>query len=63
MGIQDLNKLKKRLFDSEFKIIEERYKEQSKMVGEALVMKYEGFVQEVRTTLEERSAFIENFAS
>jgi hypothetical protein len=47
LGIRDLIKLKKRLFDPEFEIIEDRYKQRTEALQEHFHTKFENLKAEV----------------
>lgn len=63
LGVKDLNKLKKRLFDPEFQVIEGRYKAITDNLRADILSKFESFKQTTQNNINERSAFIENFSS
>ena len=62
LGVKDLVKLKKRLFDPEFKIIEDRLVSILTDSKSALRGDLADYKKIVDQTLSERLAFIENFA-
>ena len=61
LGLQDLAKLKKRLFDTEFKITSERYNVMHQRAYDSFVEKFEEFKGNVNHTLQERESFVDNF--
>lgn len=61
LGVKDLNKLKKRLFDPEFQVIEGRYKAITDALRSDILNKFEGFKSTVSQTMTERASFIESF--
>ena len=61
LGVKDLLKLKKRLFDPEFRIIEARLLSMLTDSNEAMKAEIYEYKQTVGQTLSERLAFIESF--
>jgi hypothetical protein len=61
LGVKDLNKLKKRLFDPEFQVIEGRYKAITDALRTNILNKFEVFKSSVTHTMTERASFIESF--
>ena len=61
LGVHDLLKLKKRLFDPEFQLIENRYKQRCEDVKADLIERMDKFEARIRLDMQERQSFIESF--